>query len=199
MPRATRTVDTTKAVTITGTQGLTINAPQATGSTVAFSGARNKGGKSNFLGGERTSLSKGGGSMNILGRTGRRITSSEMDDSSCGSIIKLCVCCAAICACCYCCCKDDEKEAENNVIIVQKQQAQNYPINYSQPVTYGQPMMQPIQQPMMQPIQQPMIQPMIQPIQQPMTGYYNNYNMQQNMDFGLTNNQGIIQNTQNIY
>ena len=200
MPRATRTVDTTKSVTVAGTTGVTINAnSNPTGSVSAFHGTRSTG-KSQTSSGKRVKSVRKSGSISG-GRGGRRTVRRRSGGSrrrrGGGGGGGLC-CFLILSSCFYCCCEEEENEETTTVIVQQPVGTQPVaPIyvtgnQYVQPVQNGNQYVQPIQNgnQYVQPIQNefaPINQTTyIQPIPN------NNVNTanEQNPNVGFTSNQG---------
>lgn len=197
MPRAARTVDTTKAVNIAGTTGVTINASPkpnavATGRLTTFSTGKSRG-----------ATHQRGNSVKRYSGSGRK--SSGRRKGSRGGGGGSLICCYLLVGlftylyeCCYdCCCKDTTTEDYNN-------NQNNIIVN---PMVNPNPMVSPVvnpnqgyvpvsqsiipQQPIVVQPQNGMMQPMMQPMnEQPIT---NQNNFQPQPDIGFTNNQGVAQ------
>lgn len=203
MPRAARTVDTTKAVNIAGTTGVTINASPkpnavATGRLTTFSTGKSRG-----------ATHQRGNSVKRYSGSGRK--SSGRRKGSRGGGGGSLICCYLLVGlftylyeCCYdCCCKDttteDYNNNQNNIIVnpmvnpnpmvspVVNPNQENAPLDPNVPVS--QPII--VEQPVMIQPQNEINQPMMQPMnEQPIS---NQNNFQPQPDIGFTNNQGVAQ------
>ena len=197
MPRAARTVDTTKAVNIAGTTGVTINASSKPNAVAT---------------GRLTTLSTGKsrGATHQRGNSGKRYSGSGRKSSGRrkgsrgggGGSLQCCYLLVGLFTylfeCCYdCCCKDTSTEDYNN-------NQNNIIVN---PMVNPNPMVSPVvnpnqgyvpvsqsiipQQPIVVQPQNGMMQPMMQPMnEQPIS---NQNNFQPQPDIGFTNNQGVAQ------
>ncbi len=215
MPRAARTVDTTKAVNIAGTTGVTINASPKSNTVASGRLTTLSTGKSRGATHQRGNSAKrySGSGRKSSGRksSGRRKGSGGDGGGSLQCCCLLVGLFTYLFECCYdCCCKDtsteDYNNDQNNIIVnpmVNPNPMVSPVVNPNQgyvPVSQSIIPQQPIvvqpqngmTQPMMQPMMQPMNeQPMTQPInEQPIS---NQNDFQPQPDIGFTNNQGVAQ------
>ena len=219
MPRAARTVDTTKAVSISSSKGVTRHAsskPNAvasgrltTLSTGKSRGATHQRGNSvkRYTGSGRKGRSKSSGRKTSSSRSsssssfGRRKGRRSRGASQCCSILYLLF--KLLFTKCSECCKksstEDDDNEENNVIVTPMDNPNPLvspvvnPNQENAPLDPNVPVSEPIivEQPVMIQPQNEINQPMMQPMnEQPIS---NQNNFQPQPDIGFTNNQGVAQ------